>query len=501
MKKSNLLRGALILSVGGVLAKIFSAVYRILLTRILGGEGIGLYQLIFPIYSLCVVIATAGLPLAISKVISKNKGSEKRVLKKCFALTFGISLVLSFILFVFAKGLSAVQGQKQLYVCYMILAPSIILIGVSSVLRGYFQGKHNFTPSAVSNILEQFVKLCVGLILSLSLLFIGLLAAIIGAVIGIVVSELVSVFILLIFIKKENIKSDSKIDVSIKDIIKDVVPITLTNIIIPIAGFVDSILVVNLLSFSFSNEMCVFLYGLESGAVSSLISLPTIFSFSIASVIMPSITHEKNNFNRNRKLGCALKLILIITIPCVVCFTLIPHRLVDFLYSNRLNAFGVDGLKIASRLLVWSGFGVVFFSINQLYSTCLQAVEERFVGIRNLAIGMLVKFIIEIVFMPNKYLNIYILAIANSIGYILTMILNHAEIKHRFKIKINYWFTAKVVLANCMMVLSLICVMAISKTATNTLLSVIVAASVYLVSLWRLKIFNRRDKSMLKYKV
>ena len=77
MKKNNLMSDVLVLSIGGVLAKIFSAIYRIGLTRILGGEGIGLYQLVFPLYSLCVVLATAGLPMAISKVIARNREKEK----------------------------------------------------------------------------------------------------------------------------------------------------------------------------------------------------------------------------------------------------------------------------------------------------------------------------------------------------------------------------------------------------------------------------------------
>ena len=83
MKKNSFLSGALILSIGALLSKIFSAVYRILLTRILGGEGIGLYQLIFPLYSLCVVLATAGLPIAISKVVARYKDNQKAIIKKC----------------------------------------------------------------------------------------------------------------------------------------------------------------------------------------------------------------------------------------------------------------------------------------------------------------------------------------------------------------------------------------------------------------------------------
>ena len=112
MKKNNFISATLVLTVGGVLAKLFSAIYRILLTRILGGEGIGLYQLIFPIYSLCVVLATAGLPMAISKVVAKSKDKEKSVLKKCFMFTGIIAVVLSLILFISAKGLASLQGVK-----------------------------------------------------------------------------------------------------------------------------------------------------------------------------------------------------------------------------------------------------------------------------------------------------------------------------------------------------------------------------------------------------
>lgn len=146
------------LAIGGVLAKILSAVYRILLTRILGGEGIGLYQLIFPVYSLCVVLSTAGLPMAISKVISKNAGNEKTVLKKSLILTSLVSVLIFSFLILFSEALANLQGEPNLKLCYVILAPTIILVGCISVLKGYFQGKNNFTPSAISNILEQVLN-------------------------------------------------------------------------------------------------------------------------------------------------------------------------------------------------------------------------------------------------------------------------------------------------------------------------------------------------------
>jgi stage V sporulation protein B len=428
MKKNNLISGAIMLSVGAVLAKIFSAIYRIALTRILGGEGIGLYQLVFPFYSLCVVLATAGLPLAISKVVAKNKGNEISILKKSFLLTSVVALILTFIFLISSKGIAVLQGQKDLTICYIILSPSIILVSAVSVIRGYFQGKHNFVPSAISNIAEQLIKLGVGLILSLSLISVSILASIVGAMIGIVISEVISLFVLILFIKKEKFANESKFKLTVRDLTKDIFPITLTNIILPISTFIDSVLVVNLLNVNFSNEISVFLYGLESGAVSSLVGIPTIFSFAIASVLLPNITREQEIVSKNKNISFALKIILIIAIPCVLCFMFFPDRILNVLYQGKLKGFNLDGTKIASMLLVISSVGIVFFAINQLYSICLQAVEQRFVTIRNLLIAVGLKFVVQILFLA---VNI------QYVKMVIFMIRTYLNLKH-ILMKIKY---------------------------------------------------------------
>ncbi len=501
MNKNNLMKGAFILSFGGVMAKVFSAVYRIVITRILGGAGIGLYQLIFPFYSLCVVISTAGVPMAISKIISKHNQNESSILKKCLLFILTISSIAMFILVISAKSLALLQGEKELTFCYLILAPSVIFAGVASVLRGYFQGKNNFTPSATANICEQFVKMIVGLVLSSVLIKFGLIAGIVGAIMAIVISEIVSLAILIIYLKKYRLKKDNKTELKVKDLIKDIIPITLINIILPVSAFIDSVLIVNLLEVNFSGGMPVFLFGLESGAVSSLISIPTIFSFAIASVILPNLTTSKKNFNKNLKLTFAVKLVLIITIPCVLVFLLVPNRLIDFLYFNKLNAYGIDGSAIASRLLTISSLGVTFFAINQVYSSSLQAVDERFVAVRNLIIGVILKFIFELVLVPNKLFNIYALAIANTICYVMVMVLNHLEIKANFNLKIGYEFWAKLVFSNSLMIISMVLVMSIGTGSANTVLAGVVSVIAYFIGLMITKIFTPKEKAMFKYKV
>ena len=501
MKKNNLISGALILSVGSVLAKVFSAIYRIALTRILGGEGIGLYQLIFPFYSLCIVFATAGLPMAISKVVLKNSNAQKQVVKKCLMLSVCISLVISFILLISSRGLSTLQGQKNLTICYIILAPTIIFVSVSSVLRGYFQGKHNFTPSAVSNIIEQFLKLVFGLVLTISLISVSLFAAIIGAVVSIVLSEIVSLFVLLVFIKKEEMTSNKNEQISIRNLLKDVLPISLTNIVLPISSFIDSVLVVNLLNINFPTKISVFLYGLESGAVSSLVSLPSIFSFAFASVILPNIANQKHDFNRSNSLSLALRSVLIIAIPCVLAFVLIPSRLIHCLYGERLNSYGINGLKIASQILSISGIGVLFLALSQVYSSSLQAVDDRYASVRNLTIAVILKLAVQVIFMPNKILNIYAYAIANVVCYLTVMVLNRLEVKENFKIKIPYIFWPKLVLCNAIMLLVLVGILALKISAFNTILAILCAIVVYLVCLVWTNIFSKKDKAMFKYKI
>lgn len=501
MKKDGIFSGALILSVGAVMSKIFSAVYRIFLTRILGGEGIGLYQLIFPLYSLCVVLATAGLPMGISKVVARYKDNKHNVVKKCLLLSIIISLFLTFVLIVLGKGLAYLQGEGRLTICYMILAPSIVVISISSVLRGYFQGVKNFVPSAVSNILEQFVKLCAGLILSLILLNFSLIYAVIGAVVGIVISEIISCIILIVCYLRVKKKSEKNILISYKKLFADILPITLTNIILPISTFIDSVIVVKLLNFNFSNSVSVFLYGLESGAVSSLVSLPTIFSFAIASVMLPTITSSMSDFNKKKLIQLSSKVIIIITLPCMLFFTIAPSQILNILYNGKLDAFGLNGVYISSVLLILSGIGVVPLALNQLYSCCLHAANKRFITIKNLGIGVISKLIFETCLLPTNFFNIYALAISNTLCYFIVFVLNQIEVKRMFKISLSFDFWCKIIVCNIMAIAVVIIFLSYEYSFVNTVLVFVLAVVVYFVSIILFKLFDKNESANYKYRM
>ena len=503
MKTGGIVKGAFILSVGGLLAKLFSAVYRIGLTRILGGVGIGVYQLIFPIYSLFVVLSTAGVPMAVSKIVAKHKGEEKVVIKKCVKYVLIFSFFLSVLLVAFSKVFANIQHVKELFLCYLILSPTIVLISVGSVIKGYFQGVKNFNPSAISNIIEQIVKLILGLILSLVLIRFSLIAAIFGAIVAICVSEFVSFVMLIVSFKKFSKFNTKKVDFNVcfKDILGDVLPITLTNIIFPISAFIDGFLVVNLLKMNFSTDISIYLYGLESGAVSSLINIPTIFSFAIATSIMPTMCCDTNCENKNDCFNLFFKLTLVISVPIVLILILFPNEILQVLYGQRISSYGYNGIEVCSRLMVMSAFGVFALTINQIFCSTLQANDERRTTILNSVIGVCVKFVFELIFIPFKTLNIYSLAIANSLCYILVAFLNFTKLKESVKFDLGFDFMGKLMTCCFVMVCSILIFLLLGNGLLNVVFAFAFGALVYLYLIFSVDILTRKEKAQFKYKV
>ena len=161
----------------------------------------------------------------------------------------------------------------------------------------------------------------------------------------------------------------------------------------------------------------------------------------------------------------------------------------------------MDGLGVAGRLLALSGLGIPFLAVSQVYSSSLQAVDERFKTIRNLSIAVVAKLIVELIFLPSKILNIYVLAVTNTLCYFTVFMLNHVEMKRFFVFKLNTDFFAKLVMANCLLVIVLVSIMSIRSSIPNTLLALFVGAIVYVVSLLASKVISKKDKAMLKYRV
>ncbi len=215
MKKQTFIVGALILTIGGFIAKVIGAFYKIPLTNALGSTGMGLYYLVFPLYSLLLVFSSSGVSIAVSKLVSEARANK---LKRNETMYFKAGLMLSFLSsFVFALGLIILndklafwQGNVLASKGYIAIAPALVSASLISVVKGYFQGVENMFPSSVALIFEQVFKLIVGLFLAYRFIHKGVEYAVMGSILAVSISELVTLIIMLINYAWHKAKNDYK---------------------------------------------------------------------------------------------------------------------------------------------------------------------------------------------------------------------------------------------------------------------------------------------------
>ena len=203
--RQSFLKGALILSAAGAISKILGAIYRIPLARLIGAEGIGLYQMAYPIYTTILALATAGVPVAISILIARKEtqgfpGESRRILRVSLLLLAVFGLLLTLLVMASAKFLALhVLQDGRAYYAIVAVAPAIFLAGLMSVFRGYFQGQQTMLPTAVSQVVEQKFRVTAVLFLAYLLFPRGLEFAAAGATFGAVVGGLGGLLVLLWF--------------------------------------------------------------------------------------------------------------------------------------------------------------------------------------------------------------------------------------------------------------------------------------------------------------
>ena len=215
MKKQTFIVGVLILTIGGFIAKVIGALYKIPLTNALGSTGMGLYYLVFPLYSLLLVFSSSGVSIAVSKLVSearanKLKKNETMYFKAGMTLSFVSSLLFSILLVVFSGVIANLQGNVLATKGYIAIAPALVSASLISVVKGYFQGVENMFPSSVAMIFEQIFKLIVGLFLAYRFLRYGIEYAVMGSILAVTISELITLFIMLFNFVWHKSKNDYK---------------------------------------------------------------------------------------------------------------------------------------------------------------------------------------------------------------------------------------------------------------------------------------------------
>jgi len=531
MKAQNFLMATFILTSSTLIAKLLGAVYRIPLTYILGAQGLGIYQLVFPLYSLLLVITSSGLPNAISKIISykiakKEPFNIKKFLKCCLIFFSMISLFFSILVIILSKNIATLQGNHLSYLGFIGIAPAIIIVANLCIFRGTFQGLKNMTPTSISLIVEQTVKLISGLIFAYLLMPYGIEYGVLGAILGVTLSEAVALVILIIQyyitinknnffnksynnfenkslfnnkikpnsslidnmkinndifencpkaqskhnkIKSKNLSEPSlslnnyiKIDNSIKktnatinknynknnyvdftykvylkEIFKTALPIMASNFIIPLALFIDSFLIINLLNSAGILENAIDLYGLLTGVVNSLINLPIVITFAVSTCILPNVTsyYANRNYKKiNHYSSSALKIVYLFALPCFVVFLMLSKEILLFLYAKGISS---QQIEIASFMLKLSSISIVYVSILQVSTSLLQSINLSKIPVYSLILGVIVKLILTIVLVQIPSINIYGAIIASISCYTIAVIINMYYIRKNVQLNLT----------------------------------------------------------------
>lgn len=513
--KNSLLKGFTYLAIGSLIAKIFGGIYKILLTNVLGGQNIGTYQQLLPVYAFVVVLVSAGVPLGVSKMMAKLDETKKlQALKSTLILFFVYSTILGFILSCSSKLIARGQGNMEFWFVYLILAPAVVLASLSAVMKGYFQSMQDFRPTALSNIFEQFSKI----IFSISVIVLFVSSShnqIVVAITGILVGELLC-FATLVFMKvkldkkqKENEQNFiaeasnltfQEFKLYSKEIARNVLPIMLTGLVLPLSNLIDSFLVVRLLNKNFDLSKSVYLYGLQTGVVGAIINVPTTISFAFISVLMPSLSKdfvkgEESAFEYKFRL--AFKAILVITIPCFLFLLVYPNSIIQLVYGGNLSAFNMDGQMISATLLLWSSFNVVFSCLASFFSMCLQARDNRYLPIINSVIGVLIKLVLEIVFVPATNITILSFTLAGVVGNLMITALNFYLLK-KDNIKFIETIDLLKIILNSSIVLAVSLLLSvIGLNNTSFVIISMFSIVLYLILCWKSNIFSKRELKFL----
>lgn len=439
MAKKSLVKGALILSSAGVICHLLGVLFRIPLSNIVGNYGIGLYQLVFPLYSLLLIVSSAGIPVALSKMIARvrdDRKQTKQVFVNALVVLFVIGLVITLAFLVLARPIAVWQGKPEIWTLYVAIAPAVFFVCLISAYRGYFQGLNNMIPTAVSQIVEQVVKVGIGLALAFWLIHYSILWAVFGAILAVAISELVAViFLAIVFLVRarkinKTVASDEKLGFwsllsweVVRRIFAISAPIMVMSLAFPLVQLFDSFYVVNALK-SNGVAQATELYGIATGSVHTLINVPSVVGVAIATVMLPMVSRafKQGDFKTMRaKSWTALCVFLLFGLAAALSLFILPKFILTLLYGRAFSG-RPEELAIGVMLLRIESWAIILIGLTQVTGSILQGCDHEKVPMWALIIGGVAKIVFELIAL--KSLGIMAVSIANILCYGIALIIS-----------------------------------------------------------------------------
>lgn len=455
-RKSNFLVQGTILAVASIITRIIGLVYRIPLTAIIGDVGNNYYGCAFDIYSMLLLISSYSLPLAVSKMVSARmaKGEKKnayRVFKGAFLFAL-VSGGLAALTIYFGAGFLTGTLLKTPYSIYAlrVLAPTLLIVAVLGVMRGFFQGLGTMMPSAVSQIIEQIINAVVSVWAAYMLFSYGSrvgailgdqknLSAAYGAAGGTLGTGLGAffalLFILFVFglyskVFKRQMRRDRNSQIEsyeniFKIIIITIIPVLLSTTIYNISSIIDQGIFKNVAILQgYSEHRIDVWWGVFSGKYKVLTNVPISVASAMAASCVPSLSaaFAVNELSSVRKqINVAIRFIMVIAFPSAVGMCVLASPILQLLFH--------DTSKTSALMLQVGAISIVFYSLSTLSNGLLQGINKMRLPVRNAVIALVLHIAFLFVLMYQFHLNIYSVVYANAFFAFIMCLLNAISLK------------------------------------------------------------------------
>lgn len=469
MEKQTSAKGFTILSAASIINKLLGVLYVPILTLILGDIGNAYYNSGYTIYMLVFVITNAGVPVAISKLISEQIASSKyelsyRTLKVSATLLISIGVVTSILTAVFAKRLSAMVGWPESYMTILALSPTMLFTAISCTFRGYFQGRANMVPTSISQIIEQAVNTSFTIIFAWLMYRYGrgyaitrgitddmaihleaLKFAAAGGTVGTSLGALSSaVYLCRTYIKNkasilkeiaQSIQSEAFVYTTkmiLKKILQYAIPITLGSVAIYTTSLIDlSFTKTRLIASGFSVTEASALYGIFSTKYLKVLFIPITLATALATAILPSISAASARNDRvllGRRISKSFKTILMISVPSAVGMAVMAKPIINILFPTAPEGW---------ELLMMGSWIMVLISVVSIQTAILQGIGKTYVPTVHLVIGLVLKLIVNYNLIAIKAVNIKGALAGSAVCYIFAGYMNYRSIKKLTGIRLN----------------------------------------------------------------
>ncbi|MBS4176222.1 stage V sporulation protein B [Lederbergia citrea] len=441
---SKFLRGTMILMVAGLITRLLGFINRIVIARMIGAEGVGLFMMAFPTLILVITLTQMGLPVAISKAVAEaeakgDKRKTKKILTVSLAVTVSLSLLFTPALILAAPFLSkTLFTDQRIYYPLVAIAPIIPIVAISSVIRGYFQGKQNMKPAAVSQVLEQAVRIALIVFFAKSFLHLGIEYAAAAAMVASVLGELASLIYLFAMFKakkkfpvrKHFFKSIQSGKQTLQELLSVGIPTTGSRMIGSLSWFFEPIVVSHsLLLAGVAAGMATKQYGLLTGYALPLLTLPSFITYSLSTALVPAVSEA--NASRNYqlveyRLQQALRFALLTGGLAIVILYVYAEPLMSWMYGS---SNGAGFIKLMAPFFIFHYYQGPLLAI-------LQSLDLAKAAMINSLIGNAMKIGVIFVLASRTEFGINGVALGIAAGTVLITMLHYATVLKRIQFTI-----------------------------------------------------------------